>query len=187
VCKKVFVNKRKAFDTKKQRVIDSEHAALLRRGEMEEKKSKNKVGAVGLGNKNAPVNSNKKPKWQKQSEELRAILRANQTTNDFGVGNKLGNMNGKKGHIGNNTNQNFNKPSVLTEDYLHCGHCNRRYNEQAYNKHLPTCERRTKEAELKLKTKNTLLPQSKNSGSQLNQHHLQSKPSFTNTKFNYKK
>ncbi len=31
--------------------------------------------------------------------------------------------------------------------------CNRKYNEQAYNKHLPTCERRTKEAMIKSKMK----------------------------------
>lgn len=31
--------------------------------------------------------------------------------------------------------------------------CNRRYNENAYSKHLPTCERRTKEAAMKNKNK----------------------------------
>lgn len=46
-----------------------------------------------------------------------------------------------------------NTPSVITEDYTHCNMCNRKYNEQAYAKHLPTCERRTKEANLKSKFK----------------------------------
>jgi hypothetical protein len=31
--------------------------------------------------------------------------------------------------------------------------CSRRYNESAYDKHLPTCERRTKEAAIKGKGK----------------------------------
>ena len=47
----------------------------------------------------------------------------------------------------------YNKPSVITEDYTLCNMCSRRYNEQAYSKHLPTCERRTKEAQMKSKAK----------------------------------
>lgn len=40
-------------------------------------------------------------------------------------------------------------PSSITDDYVHCNMCNRKYNENAYSKHLPTCERRTKEAQFK--------------------------------------
>ena len=40
-------------------------------------------------------------------------------------------------------------PSSITDDYKHCNMCNRKYNENAYSKHLPTCERRTKEAMFK--------------------------------------
>lgn len=46
-----------------------------------------------------------------------------------------------------------NIPSAITDDYTHCNMCNRKYNEQAYMKHLPTCERRTKEAMMKNKLK----------------------------------
>jgi hypothetical protein len=64
-----------------------------------------------------------------------------------------------QGNVGSKTGTNYNKgsytntPSVLTEDYTLCNMCNRRYNEQAYSKHLPTCERRTKEAQMKGKVK----------------------------------
>jgi hypothetical protein len=89
VCKKVFVNKRKAFDTKKQRILDSEHASILRQKEIEEKKTKNKVGAGGgkMGSNTNVANTiqgTKKPKWLKQSEELRAIIKdGNNTTSNF--------------------------------------------------------------------------------------------------------
>ena len=46
------------------------------------------------------------------------------------------------------------KPSVVNDDYTLCKFCNRRYNDEAYNKHLPGCERRFKEAQLKAKNKN---------------------------------
>ena len=40
--------------------------------------------------------------------------------------------------ISNNPN-NFANP-----DYVHCSICNRRYNETAYGKHLPNCEKKQK-------------------------------------------
>jgi len=181
--KKVFINKRKGFDTKKQRILDSEHATLLKRAEFEEKKNKNKVGAK-MGGTGSLQNVNKKAKWQKQSEELRAIARANKTTSDFPqIGNKLG------GNKMGNTNYNNYKPSVITEDYSHCNMCNRKYNEQAYTKHLPTCERRSKEATLKGKAGNALMPMGKNSNSNLGNNFPSlssgSKPNF-NVKFGKK-
>ncbi len=69
----------KPFDTKKQRVIDSEHAMLLKHKELEEKK-KSKIST-----NTQQIKNNKKSKWKKQSEEFRAVLRANvTTTNGFG-------------------------------------------------------------------------------------------------------
>ena len=67
VCKKVFQSQRKAFDSKKKRIIDSDHAAMLRYKELEEKKKGNKA------NQTKP----KSQKWKKQSEEFRAILKQN--------------------------------------------------------------------------------------------------------------
>lgn len=81
VCKKVFQTKRKAFDVKKQRILDSEHAAILRQKEFEEKK-KGKVG-MGLNNNNNKNIPTKKSKWKKQSEEFRAIMKANQGSKKF--------------------------------------------------------------------------------------------------------
>jgi hypothetical protein len=47
-----------------------------------------------------------------------------------------------------------NTPSTINDDYIHCDMCSRRYNEQAYGKHLPTCERRTKDSLMRDKLAN---------------------------------
>ena len=85
ICQKVFQSKRKAFDPKKQRVVDSEHAAILKQKEYEEKK-KAKLGVKAQNSLGAKNNMKKGSKWKKQSEELRAILKANKTHDGFGVG-----------------------------------------------------------------------------------------------------
>jgi len=95
---------------------------------------------------------NKKAKWKKQSEEFRAIMRQGKTTTGFGVDSMGGKDNQiKKGGSGGgkNTGKYVPTPSSLTDDYNHCNMCNRKYNEQAYLKHLPTCERRAKESVMK--------------------------------------
>jgi hypothetical protein len=43
--------------------------------------------------------------------------------------------------------------SAIYDEYLNCDLCNRKYNEQAYSKHLPTCERKAKETMMKDKMK----------------------------------
>lgn len=73
ICKKVFVNKRKGFDMKKQR-LDAEAMAFIKLKEYEEKK-KGKFGN-NINNNNA---KQKAAKWKKQSEEFRAILKAGRT------------------------------------------------------------------------------------------------------------
>ena len=119
ICKKVFQDKRKAFDSKATRITDPEQARLMRKGEMNEKRQ------ARLNNNNKATNSNKEPKWKKQSEEFRNIIH------------------GKASNV----------PSVLTDDYTLCQYCNRKYNEQAYNKHLEGCKRRFHEAQMKNKAK----------------------------------
>lgn len=54
---------------KKKRVLDSEHAMILKRAEVSGKNA----------NSNNNKNAAKKAKWKKQSEEFRAILRGGQT------------------------------------------------------------------------------------------------------------
>jgi hypothetical protein len=73
------------------------------------------------------------------------------------VNNTKGNSNSRLNNLNKVGNPNIvpmaMPTSVLYEDYISCNHCNRKYNEQAYNKHLPTCERKAKESVMKDKAK----------------------------------
>ena len=133
ICQKVFQKKRKAFNTQKQRMIDGEHASLMKQGQMMEKKMA----------KNNPKNKGGIPKWKLQSMEFRQICRG-------GAPPKIGkgglSSKGGKGNI-----QQSYTPSVITDSFIPCKFCNRRYNEEAYHKHLPGCERRYKEAQMRNK------------------------------------
>ena len=177
-CQKVFQKKRKAFNTQKQRIIDSEQASLMRQGALEAKR-------------NPKLNKPKGgiPKWKLQSMEFRSICnpgKANKIRKEMGFGgmnmnNKMGmgmnNMKGGKmakgkggiggsgfgsGGCGMNMGGGFGGgmdimgmggyvPSAIPLDYTHCQYCNRNYNEEAYNKHLNGCKRRYEEAQMRNK------------------------------------
>jgi acetyl-CoA carboxylase beta subunit len=73
VCKQIFCQTRRKFDTKKKRTLDSEHAMLLKKKELEEKQ-----------NNNLQEKNKKKDKWKKSSEEFRAIIKMGTTGEGFG-------------------------------------------------------------------------------------------------------
>ena len=137
ICQKVFQKKRKAFNTQKQRIIDGEHASLMRQGQMMEKKmaKSNQHNKGGI------------PKWKLQSMEFRQICRGG-----FGGPVQIGKSSkgGVKGKSSAGMQQSYT-PSVITDSFIPCKFCNRRYNEEAYHKHLPGCERRYKEAQMRNK------------------------------------
>ncbi len=115
MCKKVFQNKRKAFNSKNKRIIDSEHAMLLKHAEKEEKKKEK----MGLNGKLKETVSKKVPKWKMQSEQFRHNIQSMKTGEDD------------------------NPPKYDSKEYdgyTHCELCNRRYNEDAYKKHLTYCQ-----------------------------------------------
>jgi hypothetical protein len=77
----------------------------------------------------------------------------------------LGGGNNRRTGTGNNV-RNVVPPqmpttSAIYDDYIKCDHCNRKYSEQAYDKHLPTCERKAKETMLKDKMKSAASSNSK--------------------------
>ena len=164
-CQKVFQKKRKAFNTQKQRFNDSEQASLMKMGQMAEKK-------------NPQLNNKAKggiPKWKLQSMEFRAIChpeKANKIQKQFGMMNNKMGMGGKNisksvktggygnmggyGGFGGGFDSGMGgfgggMPSSATMDYIHCQYCNRRYNEEAYNKHFNGCKRRAEEAKMREK------------------------------------
>ena len=163
ICEKVFLKKRKAFNTQKQRIQDSEQASLMRQGAMEAKKN--------------PLLNYKKsggiPKWKLQSMAFRAICNPSKNPPP----NQLMNTNNKINNniMGKNNNKGINKninnmdnmnmlnngyrmsggmvSNAIAYDYKHCEFCNRNYNEEAYNKHLNFCKRRFENEKLKNKIK----------------------------------
>ncbi|EAR95371.1 A C2HC-type zinc-finger protein (macronuclear) [Tetrahymena thermophila SB210] len=119
ICKKVFQQKRKKFDTKKQRINDEEHEQILQQAQMEEKMrnqyaSKNKQPA-----KTNTQQQDKKSKWRMQSEQFRAVLRSN-----------------KGGEQAQDIPQ--------YDDRIECPHCKRKFQESSYNKHEQICANRAK-------------------------------------------
>ena len=157
-CVKVFQKKRKAFNTQKQRFVDSEQASLMKMGAMQAKK-------------NPKLNKNQGgiPKWKLQSMEFRAICnpgKANKIRKEMGLGNvniKGGKKMGKSvnpggygmgGGFGGGMDMGGYFPSTTPLDYTHCKYCGRNYNEEAYNKHLNGCKRRYEEAQMREKLSN---------------------------------
>lgn len=193
ICEKVSQSKRKCFDSKKKRIIDPEHASMLRKSEIE-KKQKNTRSDIKNG----------KPKWKRQSDELRSVLKMNNTCtsgfnldknslkDNFNSTNNINNNKGLKrplnlnaqkfGSFGSSINNYQQTESVYAEDYIHCNMCNRKYNEQAHKKHLATCERRSKEANLKSKNSNSNINNLNVNFNSTNNQSLNVKPGF-NLKF----
>ena len=146
ICKKVFQSKRKKFDMKNKRIIDGEHLEIIKNAEFSEKKNKNKALTPAEIKKKAnkvkfQINQEK---WKKQSEEFRRMLKGgNAPDNNVVVANVAGN-----GLITNKIEPSYD------DGLEHCGMCNRRYNPDAFKKHLPHCEKKKKESLIKNNGKN---------------------------------
>jgi len=128
-CKKVFQSKRKAFDMKKKRILDSEHAMILKQAEVEEKHNP----------KLKQVKAKKKENWKKQSEMIRNVAAANRTDSDF---NKQGPGSKQQQAASKNYDSDLNP----------CGSCGRKFNDEAIKKHKVLCERKERENKMKGKS-----------------------------------
>jgi len=151
ICEKVFMKKRKAFKTQKQRINDLEQASLMKQGAMEAKRNpllnKKNNGAI--------------PKWKLQSMAFRVICNPGKNpapnqmmmnNNRMGMNNKtMGKNNNRMGMNKNMNNMNYDDngygmggggfvSNAMAYNYKHCEFCNRNYNEEAYNKHLNFCK-----------------------------------------------
>lgn len=138
----MFATKRKTFDSRKHRIIDGEHANLLKYSNVNNKKNLNS----NINNAIPKNNYKKAGKWKKQSEEFRAAIRASNIIN--------------KNIKGGNMNNLSNIPQVKMnyDDYVHCNYCNRKYNENAYNKHLNFCMKKAKDSSMRPKMNTSMKP-----------------------------
>lgn len=118
ICKNVFIKKRKLYNIKEKRVINDEHKEILNNANKKQNKSKVKEkDAIKTAKKN----------WKIKSEMFRMAINVDDNKSK------------------NNINDNINIPINNDIDILkYCSLCKRKYNDSAYNKHLPTCERKEK-------------------------------------------
>lgn len=136
ICAKVFLQKRKAFDSTKMRVADNpELAKLLQQKQKEERmkakadaKSAGRAAATASRNEETPVGgdaADKAAKWKDQSKAFRdAMKAARQFSQAVASGAPL-------------------PPPVISApdpSLVPCPHCSRRFNEKAAERHIPQCQ-----------------------------------------------
>ncbi len=129
ICAKVFLQKRKVFDTVKMRVADNpEQLKLLQKAEKEEKlKAKREAQAAKKSNiddRAVDGGDSAAAKWKKDSEAFRAAMKAaRQYSKAVAAGDPL-------------------PPPVASapdSSLIPCPHCGRRFNEKAAERHIPVC------------------------------------------------
>ncbi|CAD8105534.1 unnamed protein product [Paramecium sonneborni] len=125
VCKKVFQQKRKVFNSQKQRQIEQEESGQGKSVGM--KKQIQKQGLKQQVQKQQQV-KNEKPKWKAQSEAFRAIIRQ-------AKGQKLT----KEEQV------QLNGAMESAQELVQCKFCNRKFNVEAAKKHIVFCETKSKQ------------------------------------------
>lgn len=124
ICKKVFQTKRKKFDATAMRADGDEQLKYAKEAERERLKAEKKKNAKKGG---FPANS--KPDWKKQSEGLRAMMKANRITAGGGKLTK-------------------EEETALAEannvDRDQCKFCGRKFGKKVLEKHIISCGNKAK-------------------------------------------
>eukprot|EP01036_Dinobryon_divergens_P022146 gene22146-30382_t len=146
ICAKVFVQKRKVFDSQKMRIQDNpELVKIITKAQKDEKRKAQgrsqqqqqqmpvqQQVAQGRPNKPAPASSdagesaaNKAAKWKEQSEAFRAAMKAAKEFNKAVA-----------------TGAPLPPPVISAPDssLIPCPHCGRRFNDKAADRHIPQCQ-----------------------------------------------
>ncbi|KAL4427026.1 hypothetical protein ABPG74_000981 [Tetrahymena malaccensis] len=158
VCKKVFQQKRKAFNSAAQRQLEDEEGGKIpqiskpppkkqapknTKYENERKEDYGfKQNAGGDGKQpNQPFNKKpfdektkvgkKKSKWQLQSEAFRAQMRM------------------ARGETTNSQYDNQIVQEALNSDFIQCDYCGRKFNDQAAQRHIPFCKTKSQQNQIK--------------------------------------
>lgn len=127
-CKKIFQQKRKKFDMVAQKFGDNrevlQQAKQAKKQMMREKR--NKQGEGGFP-------GNNKAKWKKQSEQLRAIMKANR----------------KGGQEKLSTQEKKAISEAVNVERIPCPHCGRSFGQKPAEKHIPICAEKAKLAQMR--------------------------------------
>lgn len=110
ICQKTKSKTRKIFDSSKQRMIEGADSK-----------------AIAASMKNNPPNSKKQTgSWRQQHEDfIRSIRAAKQVTKHMAAGGKASDL--------------PPPPPSLNPDYVHCQYCDRRFNPEVAQRHIPKC------------------------------------------------
>lgn len=130
ICKKVFVEKRKTFDSSKHRVAEAEQLKLMKKAKEEERRKARQTAMqkgrqqAGKGNDDVIVQE-KIPKWKADREQFLAAIKAGKAFSKAQAeGKPLPPM----------------EPSGPDPTLTPCPHCGRRFNEKAAERHIPQCQ-----------------------------------------------
>jgi hypothetical protein len=132
ICAKVFVEKRKAFDSKKMRIEsvaqdNPEIVKVLNEKAEEDRRNKKKGGKQNAApqSERAIAAASKKAKWKAESEAFRAAMRAGkEVSNALATGGPM-------------PEQTVSAPDP---SLVPCPNCGRSFNEQAAERHIPLCK-----------------------------------------------
>ena len=126
ICAKVFLEKRKAFDSKKMRIqsVAAENPDIVKvlkeKAKDERKNKNNKPGANSRA-----IAASKKAKWKAESEAFRAAMRAGKkVTQALASGGPM-------------PEQVISEPDP---SLVPCPNCGRTFNENAAERHIPHCK-----------------------------------------------
>lgn len=143
ICAKVFLTKRKAFDSAQMRIADNpELVKILTEKEKKEKQAMKKASKQSVkSHTETPVGNNdngRAPKWKEQSNAFREAMKAaRQVTVALATGAPLPPP----------------KMSAPDPSLIPCPHCGRSFNERAAERHIPQCQNiRAKPTSLKRAT-----------------------------------
>jgi hypothetical protein len=129
ICAKVFLEKRKAFDSKKMRIEsvaadNPDIVKVLNEKEREERRLKNK-GKQAPQSERAIAAAAKKAKWKSDSDAFRAAMRAGKEVSQA---------------IASGGPMPAQTASVPDPSFVPCPNCGRTFNEKAAERHIPNCK-----------------------------------------------
>uniref|UniRef100_A0A0G4HUN2 C2HC/C3H-type domain-containing protein n=1 Tax=Chromera velia CCMP2878 TaxID=1169474 RepID=A0A0G4HUN2_9ALVE len=139
VCKKVFVQKRRRFDSMKRRIADIDGAQdMMRRKEVEERAerrggARGAAAALHRSSENTAVggkqNNNKGNAWRLKSQAFRAAIAAARGDSSPAAAEQAAQAQAQLEALGPDPNTSA------------CPHCGRRMNDTAAAKHVPICQK----------------------------------------------
>lgn len=129
ICKKVFLNKRKIFDSSKQRLMaNPETLAAAKKNGRNKNLNKTASNGGGGGGSSSGVS-----KWKEQSRQFREAMRSARGATSGGVDVVVAGGGGGGG--GGAPPQPYIDPTLIQ-----CPNCQRRFNDKAAERHIPICK-----------------------------------------------